>query len=93
MNNLDITSYIGKNDGDTLSATQWNAVFTSIQSKVNELVASNGSSYFYVNGVLTVPTDNIITLAAGSSYDLEGVLYGQVPTKTGQRRGNNGADT
>ena len=78
MNNLDITSYIGKNDGDTLSATQWNAVFTSIQSKVNELVASNGSSYFYVNGVLTVPTNNIITLAAGSSYVLEGVLYGQV---------------
>jgi len=28
--------------------------------------------------VLTVPTNNIITLAAGSSYDLEGVLYGQV---------------
>ena len=23
----------------------------------------------------------------------KGVLYGQVPTKTGQRRGNNGADT
>ena len=78
MNNLDITSYIGKNDGDTLSAAQWNAVFTSIQSKINELVSYAGSSYFYVNGVLTAPTNNIITLTAGSTYELEGVLYGQV---------------
>lgn len=78
MSNLNISSYIGKNEGDTLSATQWNSVFTDIQTKVNEIITKTSNSCFYVNGVVTSPTNGIITLTAGSSYELEGTLFGEV---------------
>ena len=55
MSNLNISSYIGKNEGDTLSATQWNSVFTDIQTKVNEIITKTSNSCFYVNGVVTSP--------------------------------------
>jgi len=78
MSNLNISSYIGKNEGDTLSSTQWNSVFTDIQTKVNEIITKTSNSCFYVNGVVTSPTNGIITLTAGSSYELEGTLFGEV---------------
>ena len=78
MNNLNISSYIGKNDGDTLSAAQWNSLFTEIQSKINEIVPKTSESCFYVNGVVTSPTNGVITLSSGQSYTLEGTLNGQI---------------
>ena len=78
MNNLNINSYIGKNDGDTLSAAQWNSLFTDIQSKINEMVPKASGNCFYVNGVVTSPTNGVISLPAGSTYTLEGTLNGQV---------------
>lgn len=38
MNNLNISSYIGKQDGDKCNANLWNGVFTTISEKVNEIV-------------------------------------------------------
>ena len=78
MNNLNISSYIGKNDGDTLSAAQWNSLFTEIQSKINEIIPKTSESCFYVNGVVTSPTNGVITLSSGQSYTLEGTLNGQI---------------
>lgn len=39
MENLNIQTYIGKVTGDPLEASEWNAVFTEIMNKVNELIS------------------------------------------------------
>jgi hypothetical protein len=88
MNNLDIlTLFAGKVDGEKMPAANWNSLLSTLQTKVNELVANANSgssssstmvSNFYVNGVLTQPTNGLITLVAGSTYKLEGTLYGQI---------------
>lgn len=80
MDELDIvTDYAGKSSSDTMPAADWNALLALIQTKVNALVTlGNNQSNFYVDGVMTYPTDGVITLTAGSSYTLEGTLYGEV---------------
>ena len=35
MEKLSINQYINKKTGDSISATEWNAVFSQIQDKIN----------------------------------------------------------
>ena len=91
MDTLNITTTYGsKTSQSTLTATEWNALMSTLQGKINELVTSEntgGSTStlddFYVNGVKTVPVNGIITLPAASEYILEGTLHGQVLIECG----------
>ena len=89
MDTLNITTTYGsKTSQSTLTATEWNALMSTLQGKINELVSSENSSSsasddFYVNGVKTTPVNGVITLAAASEYILEGTLHGQVLIECG----------
>ena len=86
MEKLNLSNYINKQTGDSLTADLWNDVFKEIQTKVNELVdaqvdiktdtavASNNN--LLINGKLY--TDDVITLAAGNTYKMEGTYSGQI---------------
>lgn len=107
MGKLDLTKYINKTQESTISADEWNSVFSNIQEAVNDnntpgildvlvdgksVVANNIASItlkteeepetetpqFFVNDVLTEPTDGVIKLAAESTYKLQGTLKGSI---------------
>ena len=81
MDTLNITTTYGsKTSQSTLTATEWNALMSTLQGKINELASSENSSSsasddFYVNGVKTTPVNGVIILAAASEYILEGTLH------------------
>ena len=89
MNNLNINSYIGKNTGDSISASTWNDVFGTIQTKVNELVAAANNSTVPTSstnhlvvknintGITTIHTESTVSLDPGC-YEISGTLNGQV---------------
>lgn len=85
MENLNISQYINKVTGDSISAEEWNGVFSAIQLKVNELVEAYNEdapvvptvSSLYVNGVLHEETGDLV-LPAQQSYTLTGTYYGQI---------------
>jgi predicted DNA binding CopG/RHH family protein len=85
MENLNLSNYINKQTGDSLTAELWNKVFEDIQDKVNELVAAQvdtktdtttivSNNNLFINGKLY--TDDVITLAAGNTYKMEGTYTG-----------------
>ena len=84
MKNLNISDYINKKTGDSLTADLWNNVFTTIQTKVNELVTAQATNTttvasnnnLFINGKLY--TDDVITLTAGATYKMEGTYSGQI---------------
>ena len=86
IQNLDIvTPYGGKTTSSVCDPSEWNAMLAAIQSKQNEVISSvntpatsNQKSAFYVNGVLTAPTDGVIVLAPAATYELQGTLYGSI---------------
>lgn len=80
-----VTPYGGKTSTSTCGFQEWNGMLGVIENKTNELVDgvnnSSGStpqSAFYVNGVLKSPTNGVITLDPGSTYELQGTLYGSI---------------
>lgn len=85
MENINLSQYINKSNGDPISATTWNEVFGTIQIKINELVYAYNNlipqpvtkSSLYVNEVLHEET-GILTLSSGTSYTLRGKYYGQI---------------
>lgn len=84
MENLNISQYINKATGDSISAEEWNGVFGAIQSKVNELVEAYNelpivptTSSLYINGQLYTET-GVLTLSSQQSYTLSGKYYGQI---------------
>lgn len=85
MENINLSQYINKSNGDPISATTWNEVFGTIQTKINELVYAYNNlipqpvtkSSLYVNEVLHEET-GILTLSSGTSYTLRGKYYGQI---------------
>lgn len=85
MENINLSQYINKSNGDPISATTWNEVFGTIQTKINELVYAYNNlipqpvtkSSLYVNEVFHEET-GILTLSSGTSYTLRGKYYGQI---------------
>lgn len=84
MENLNISQYINKATGDSISAEEWNGVFGAIQSKVNEIVEAYNNlpitpttSSLYINGQLYTET-GVLTLSSQQSYTLSGRYYGQI---------------
>ena len=89
MDNLNILGTYGAmvDNQSTLSANAWNTLMSTLQTKINELVAASNTtlsvtaqdnSLFYVNGVITKPVNGVITLQAGSEYELQGKLDGSI---------------
>ena len=81
MEKLNISKFISKSSGDSLTADEWNSVFTLIQDKINEIIGSDTpqqQSKFYVNGTLMTTTGSAVVLTAGNTYTLSGILYGQL---------------
>ena len=87
MEKLKLSNYINKQTGDSLTAELWNKVFEDIQTKVNELVDAQvdtktdtttivSNNNLFINGKLY--TDDVITLAAGNTYKMEGTYTGQI---------------
>ena len=80
MNKLSINQYINKKTGDSISATEWNAVFSQIQDKINEIIDHSGTTdkntELYINGELH--TENKIVLESAKQYIIKGVLYGEL---------------
>ena len=80
-----VTPYGGKTSTSTCGFQEWNGMLGVIENKTNELVdaanvpsANTQQSSFYVNGVLTTPTDGVIVLPPAATYELEGTLYGSI---------------
>lgn len=83
ISNIDLSAWLGKSNGSTLSATEWNNLFSTIQTKINALVSSaNGnistSGDFYVNGTKATPINGVINLVSQATYVFSGVLNGKV---------------
>ena len=83
ISNIDLSAWLGKSNGSTLTATEWNGLFSTIQAKINALVSSaNGniatSGDFYVNGTKAVPVNGVISLNSQATYVFSGVLNGKV---------------
>ena len=80
MEKLSINQYINKKTGDSISATEWNAVFSQIQDKINEIIDNSGTTdkktKLYINGELH--TENKIVLESAKQYVIKGVLYGEL---------------
>lgn len=77
MDNLNINSYINKSNGDSISAQQWNSVFSLIQAKINEIIETIDvveELNFYIDGELPVIEQGVITLQPGKKYTLSGKL-------------------
>lgn len=71
MNKLNINQYINKTSGDSLEATEWNGVFTDVQTSVNNLVdnVNNGlvdPNYTYDNAKITQNSTNDVVLTVSN---------------------------
>lgn len=94
MNNINLSAYLNKQDGDTLPAATWNGVFTTLQSKINEIINKLNSddsgtdpgddepsvveTELVINGQTVSMTDGVVTIAAGQDYTISGTLNGQL---------------
>lgn len=93
ISNLNIGDYIQKQNGDELSANEWNTVFSTIQNKMAEIItavnfgggSSGGSSSGGNGGPSTalyvngeLHTETPVILEPQQTYHLQGELYGQL---------------
>lgn len=72
MKELNINNYLGKQDGDTLPASDWNGVFGLVQNKVNELVQSTNDGSIIADGSITA--DMISSSAVTSAKIADGAV-------------------
>lgn len=101
--NLNIGDYIQKQNGDEISANEWNTIFTAIQSSVNSVISavnfggggSGGSSSGGNGGPSTalyvngvLHTETPIILEPQGTYKLQGELYGQLIVNAAQYTGD-----
>lgn len=101
--NLNIGDYIQKQNGDEISANEWNTIFTAIQSSVNSVISavnfggggSGGSSSGGNGGPSTalyvngvLHTETPIILEPQETYKLQGELYGQLIVNAAQYTGD-----
>ena len=101
--NLNIGDYIQKQNGDEISANEWNTIFTAIQSSVNSVISavnfggggSGGSSSGGNGGPSTalyvngvLHTETPIILEPQGTYKLQGELYGQLIVNAAQYAGD-----
>ena len=104
ISNLNIGNYIQKQNGDEISANEWNTIFMDIQTAVNNVISavnfggggsSGGSSSGGNGGPSTalyvngvLHTESPIILEPQETYTLQGELYGQLIINAAQYSGN-----
>ena len=103
ISNLNIGDYIQKQNGDEISANEWNTIFQDIQTAVNNVITavnfgsggSEGGNSGGNGGPSTalyvngvLHTESPVILEPQETYTLQGELYGQLIINAAQYQGN-----